>query len=146
MRFRMNLRSCCLRDEESGLRFEKGSLVVNDYRKLRAFQLAGDLVLSVYSKTKAFPKEELFGLTSQMRRAAVSIPCNIAEGCGRRTLSDYKRFLDIAMGSLRELEYQISLAGRLGYLNAKQIASLTQRSEEAAKVLSGLIKSLKNRH
>ncbi len=117
---------------------------MRDHRSLRAFQLADELALIIYSETKTFPKEELFGLTSQMRRSAVSVPSNIAEGCGRHSNADLLRFLDIASGSLRELQYQTSLADRLGYL--KPGSSLTDDDSvlfEAGKVLHGLIRSIR---
>lgn len=88
---------------------------MRDHNKLQAFQLADESVLLIYKLTKIFPKEELYGLTSQMRRAAVSIPSNIVEGCSRETEAEYLRFLEIAFGSLRELHYQLSLAERLGF-------------------------------
>ena len=91
---------------------------MRDHRRLRAFELADELVLLVYSITKSFPKEELFGLSNQLRRAAISIASNIVEGCGRRTEADYLRFLDMAHGSAREVKYQLSVAQRLGYSDA----------------------------
>jgi four helix bundle protein len=96
----------------------------------------------VYKQTKDFPREEMFGLTPQMRRAAVSIPSNIVEGCARASLADYIRFLDIANGSVCELEYQISLAHRLGYL--PDVTELNMLVVETAKVLNGLIRSLRD--
>lgn len=89
---------------------------MRDHTKLRAFELADALAMLVYQHTAGFPREEILGLTSQMRRAAVSVASNIVEGCARNSLADYLRFLDMAYGSVRELEYQITLAHRLGYL------------------------------
>jgi four helix bundle protein len=114
---------------------------MRDPHKLKAFELADELALRVYRETRSFPKEELFGLVSQMRRAAVSVPSNIAEGCGRATEKEYLQFLSIAYGSLKELEYQISLAGKLGFLDEKY--ELAACADEAARVLNGLINALK---
>jgi four helix bundle protein len=116
---------------------------LRDHTKLRAFQLADELTLHTYQSTKHLPKEERFGLSVQMRRAAVSIPCNIVEGCARRTEADYLRFLDIAYGSARELEYQVSLAFRLGYINSETNQALSESSKEVLKVLNGLIRSIR---
>lgn len=79
---------------------------MRDHTKLRAFELADDLTLTLYRVTKSFPKEETFRLISLMRRAAISVPSNIVEGCARESQGDYHRFLEIAFGSLRELHYQ----------------------------------------
>ena len=118
---------------------------MRDHRNLRAFQLADELAFLVYEHTRACPRSEQFGLTSQMRRAGVSIPSNIVEGCARESLADYIRFLDIAYGSARELEYQVTLAHRLGFLSDPSSAVLLRKSEEASKVLNGLLRVLRQR-
>lgn len=117
---------------------------MRDYRKLKAFELADELTLMVYRETSTFPKDELFGLTSQLRRAAVSIPSNIVEGSGRESEAEYLRFLNIAYSSTSETCYQLSLAHRLGYINGDSYKKLGQKSDETARVLNGLIRALKN--
>ena len=114
---------------------------MRDPHKLKAFELADKLALLVYQETRTFPKEELFGLVSQMRRAAVSVPSNIAEGCGRSSEKEYLQFLSIAYGSLKELEYQISLSKKLGFIS--DTTNLTGCADETSRVLNGLIKALK---
>lgn len=116
---------------------------MRDHRKLRAFELADELVLSVYRATKHFPKEELFGLTSQLRRASVSIASNIVEGCARTSQADYVRFLDTAYASAREVEYQLSIAARLGYVEPATAQTLANQAQETIKVLAGLQLSLR---
>jgi four helix bundle protein len=118
---------------------------MRDHRKLKAFELADSLVLRVYQETRAFPKDEMFGVTSQLRRAAVSVAANIVEGSARQTQNDYVRFLDIALGSLREAGYYVDLASRLQYLPGAGASALHDRYEEAARVLAGLIQSLRRR-
>jgi four helix bundle protein len=110
---------------------------------LRAFKLADELAFSVYRLTREFPKEEIYGLTSQMRRAAVSVPSNIVEGCARESQTEYLRFLEIAFGSLRELHYQYGLARRLGYSKEAEAPEVDDKMIEAQKVLGGLIRSLR---
>ena len=110
---------------------------------MKVFQFADELAVAVYRRTTSFPKEEMFGLTAQMRRAAVSIPSNIVEGAARHTEADYIRFLDIAYGSARELEYQVTLAKRLGFFAADAAKELTRRTVEVSRVLNGLIRGLR---
>jgi four helix bundle protein len=117
---------------------------MRDHRKLRAFELADELVLEVYRATKTFPRDEMFGLTSQLRRAAVSTASNIVEGCARQSQADFVRFLDMAFASAREVEYQLSIAARLGYLPAEFATSLNDKVVETSKVTYGLLKSLRN--
>lgn len=116
---------------------------MRDHRKLRAFELADDVALSVYQVTRSFPRDEQFGLTSQMRRAAVSIASNIVEGSARRSEADYLRFLVMAHASARELAYQLSLSERLGYLSKIDSDRVIESAEEVCKVLAGLIRALR---
>ena len=116
---------------------------MRDYTKLRAFELSDELVVLIYQITKNFPKEELYGLTAQMRRAALSVPSNIVEGCARESQVEYLRFLEIAFGSLRELHYQFSLAKRLRYLDSNNASECEQKLVEMEKVLSALLRSLR---
>ena len=118
---------------------------MRNYRELKAFQMADELVFMIYKATKTFPKDELFGLTSQLRRAAVSIPSNIVEGACRDTEAEFLRFLDMAYGSASELDYLISLAYRLGYLEESIYSPLREKSTETAKILNGLIRSLRKK-
>ena len=118
---------------------------MQDHRKLRAFQLADALVLGVYEATASFPARERFGLTSQLRRAAVSVPGNIVEGCGRDGLKDYVRFLQIAFSSLREAGYYVELSQRLGYLAEGPAGELLTQYDECARVLAALITGLRNK-
>jgi len=117
---------------------------MRDHTKLRAFELADEVAVLVYRMTAGFPREELYGLTSQMRRAAVSVPSNIVEGCARDSQSDYLRFLYIAFGSLRELHYQLSLSKRLGFLRNQDSSLVEAKIVETEKVLNGLIRALRD--
>ena len=117
---------------------------MRDHTKLRAFELADALVIAVYKGTQSFPTKEQFGLTSQIRRAAVSAASNIVEGCARQSETDFLRFLDIAYGSAREVDYQLSVAFRLGYLKREVYRQLKTLSEETGKVLNGLIRRLRH--
>jgi len=120
--------------------------MIKNYKELKVWQKSYQLCLEVYRVTKGFPKEELYGLTSQMRRAAMSIPCNIAEGYGRKTTPEYIRFLYIAYGSTCELETQTLLAGDLGYIKNDRIFELQSDIGEVERMLKALIKSLENKH
>ena len=116
---------------------------MRDHNKLRAFELADDLALLIYTITRNFPKEEMYGLTSQMRRAAVSVPSNIVEGCARESQTEYLRFLEIAFGSLRELHYQYTLSKRLEFVKELNSAPVEEKMIEAEKVLGSLIRSMR---
>jgi four helix bundle protein len=116
---------------------------MRDHTKLRAFELADNFPLLIYQLTRKFPKDELYGLTSQMRRASISIPSNIVEGCARESQSEYHRFLEIAFGSLRELHYQLGLSVRLGYVTDKDTSESDSKIAESEKVLGSLIRKMR---
>lgn len=118
---------------------------MRDYRKLRAFELADKLAVDVYRLTQDFPKSEQFGLTAQMRRAAVSVASNIVEGSSRHTEADFLHFLDIAYGSCRELGYQLSLASKLRFSKEEKHEAAFQICEETARVLNGLLRALRKK-
>jgi len=109
------------------------------YKDLVVWQKAMELVTEIYRVTQKFPKDELFGLTSQLRRAAVSIPSNIAEGQGQLSKGDFRRFLGHARGSLSELETQITISQNLDYLNEAEVAKLLDLATEVGRILNGLI-------
>jgi len=115
------------------------------FRDLRVWQCGMELVEEVYRPTRCFPKEELYGLTSQLRRAAVSIPSNIAEGQTRKHVKEFLQFLSTAQGSLAEVQTQIELAGRLKYLSAEQIEPALALADSLAKQLYALQSSLADR-
>jgi four helix bundle protein len=112
------------------------------YKDLVVWQRAMDLVTEIYRSTEAFPKQEIYGLSSQIRRAAVSIPANIAEGQGRLTPGEFRQFLGYARGSLLELETLIVVAGNLRYLNPAQVTDLSNHTAEVGRILNGLLNSL----
>jgi len=120
--------------------------MLNNYKELKVWQKSYQLCLAIYKATKMFPKIEDFGLTSQMRRAAVSIPSNIAEGYGRKTTPEYLRSLYIAYGSTCELETQLLLSGDLGYLEKESLSGLQREIGEVERMMKALIKSITNRH
>jgi four helix bundle protein len=116
---------------------------MKDFRKLKVWHKAHELVLSVYRATAGFPSEERYGLTSQLRRASVSIPANLAEGCGRHTDQDFARFVDYAMGSASEVEYHLLLARDLSLLDATTYAALHGRTTEVKRMLASFLASLR---
>ena len=114
-----------------------------NYKDLIVWQKSMELVVVVYEATKVFPKEELYGLTSQIRRAAVSIPSNIAEGQGRESKKEFFQFLSIAYGSLREVETQILIAERLSYINKSICTTMIEKCNEIGKLINGLKNSMR---
>ncbi len=113
---------------------------MKDFRRLQVWGKAHELALKVYSETRAFPSEELYGLTAQARRACASVPANLAEGCGRKTDRELARFLQIGMGSATELEYHLLLARDLGYLTDECYEELQARTVEVQRMLAALIR------
>jgi len=118
---------------------------MRDHHKLKVFQLADALALLVYQHTKNFPPDEKYGLTSQIRRAAVSIAANIVEGAARLGETEYIRFLGIAYASTRELEYELTIAARLGYLGQPSAAELQGLVSQTGRALRALIIALQKR-
>ena len=113
-----------------------------NYSDLIAWQRAMDFVIVVYKLTGKFPSDERFALTSQLRRCSVSVPSNIAEGEGRFSKADFKRFLSIAHGSLREAETQLMVASRLKYIDQESLHSALELASEVGRLIRGLAKSL----
>jgi len=116
---------------------------MRDFHNLKVWKKAHELTIAVYAVTRSFPSEELYGLTSQMRRSSASIPTNIAEGCGREGNAELSRFLSMAAGSASELEYQPFLARDLGFLGAAEYRKLTADVTEVKRMLSAFIQKLK---
>lgn len=112
---------------------------MRDYKKYLVWQKSHQLTLEIYRLTRSFLKEEMFALTSQMKRSSSSIPANIAEGCGRSSDKDFCRFLYISYGSANELEYQIILSIDLQFINSEDGENLLSQIEEIKKMLNGLI-------
>ena len=115
---------------------------MRDYTKIKAFQIADDFAVLVYTLTKRFPKDERYGMTSQLRRAVYSIASNIAEGSARSTAKDYLHFLHIAFGSLNEAHYFIHLAKRLNYISRDTAGPYVNSIDELSRCLTGLIKAV----
>lgn len=120
-------------------------MTVRSYRDLIVWQKAMDLVVQIYGASRKLPREEIYGLTAQLRRSAVSIPPNIAEGQGRQTTRDFLHFLSIAHGSLCEVETRIILAVRLQYLDEKELGNLLSSTGEVGRLLNGLCNSLESK-
>ena len=116
---------------------------MRNYKKIKAWEFADRLALEIYRATKSFPKEEVYGLTSQMRRAALSVAANIVEGASRSSKKDYLHFLNISLGSLNELGYFLNFSYRLGYLNSNY-EGLKEQYETSIKTLKALIKHIKS--
>ena len=115
---------------------------IGSYRELRVWQLAMDIVIQIYSVTRAFPADEKFGLIAQLRRAAVAIPSNIAEGRSRLGAAEFRHFVSIARGSVAEVETQLAVAVALGFIGADEIASLSAQLDELSKMLFALYRRL----
>ena len=117
-------------------------MTIQSFKDLEVWQLARKLVSTIYTLTKPFPKEEIYGLTSQIRRSAISIPSNIAEGRAKRSTGDYIRFLNIAYGSCAELETQLLIAQDLGYCKEHEVDPMLTMIYQINRMLNGLINSL----
>ena len=115
---------------------------MRDYSKIEAWKLADDLTVAIYERTRSFPREEMYGLTSQLRRASYSVPANIVEGASRESKKDYLHFLHIARGSLSETQYFIHLARRLGYLSDEEADKLHGQTKLTFACLHGLTQAV----
>ena len=113
--------------------------MAQSYRDLIAWQKSMELVAAIYRESKTFPSDERFGLISQIRRSAVSVPSNIAEGEGRKSNGEFRQFLRTAAGSLAEVETQLTIAGMLGYLPARRVDELLLCTSEIGRIINGLI-------
>ncbi len=117
---------------------------MQDLRKLAVWRKAHELTLAIYTSTARFPKDEMYGLTSQLRRAASSVPANIAEGCGRGSSADLARFLQIALGSASEVEYHLILAKDLGYISASDQDARQAEVVEVKRMLTSLMRRVRS--
>ena len=120
-------------------------IAVTSYRDLIAWQKAIDLVTEIYLCTRSFPREETYGLVSQLRRAAVSVPSNISEGHARLSTGEFRQFIGHALGSLMEIETQLLISERLNLVDSRRSADLLSRTSEIGKILNGLLQSLSNK-
>jgi four helix bundle protein len=118
---------------------------MRNYRELKVWRKAHEFTLNVYKLTQNFPRPEVYGLTSQLRRAVSSIPTNIVEGCGRNGEADFARFLDISLGSANEVDYQVLLAKDLGYLRVSEYEILASEVAEIQKMLTTFILKIRGR-
>ncbi|PDT36093.1 diversity-generating retroelement protein bAvd family protein [Rhizobium sp. M10] len=118
---------------------------ISSYRDLKVWQFAIELSVVCYEVTRTFPREEIYGLTSQIRRSSASVAANIAEGYGRENRGSFVQFLKIAQGSLKELETHLIIAGRIGFLQASALDELLDRCDEIGKMLGSLIRSVQHR-
>lgn len=116
---------------------------MRDFRKIKASMLADDLAVAVYEVSKSFPRDEIYGITSQIRRAASSVPANIVEGASRESTKDYAHFLQIARGSLAETQYFLHLVKRLGYINEEHAERVEALAKETFACLHGLITAVR---
>ena len=119
--------------------------VVKSYQDLEVWQRAMDLVVLCYHMTQKFPKNEIYGLSSQLQRAAVSVPANIAEGRHRQSSKEFLQYLSISYGSLAEVETHVQIAGRLNYINENQINKTLNKTAEIGRMLNGLSRSIRKR-
>jgi four helix bundle protein len=113
------------------------------HKRLNAWNKAIDLTVDIYKLTEALPKAEIYGLSGQMRRASISVPSNIAEGAGRQTKKEFINYLHMAQGSLSELDTQLVIANRIGYITSDSYNEMEKKIETISKMITGLIKSLK---
>lgn len=116
---------------------------MQDFKALKVWRAAHELTLEAYRITRGFPREEMFGLTSQLRRCASSVPANIAEGCGRRSNTDFARFLDIAGGSINEFEYHLLLARDLELMTQRVHEQLNDKASEVRRMLTALCRRVR---
>jgi four helix bundle protein len=116
---------------------------MKDFRNLKVWEKSHEITLTIYKETKKFPKDELYGLVSQLRRAVISIPTNIAEGCGKNTNKEFANYLQISMGSASETEYLVFLCSKLGYISENIESELIGNITEIKKMLASLLKTIR---